>query len=263
MSTKDRTAEPGITTRHARGCRDREGRCTCTPTYRAEAWDAATRRRIYRTFPTISAARRWRQDAYSALRGGTLSADRGPTLREAADEWLAAAGAGIVRTRSGDVYKPSAIRGYEQVLRLRVLDVLGHERLREITLPQLQRFVDRIAAEGLAPATITTTITPIRAIYRRARQLGEVRTNPVSGISVPAVDRRQARFATAGRVEAMLAGLDSAEDRALWATALYAGLRRGEITALRREDVDLATGIIRVERGWDEVEGEILSLIHI
>ena len=27
---------------------------------------------------------------------------------------------------------------------------------------------------GLAAATITTTITPIRAIYRRARQLGEV-----------------------------------------------------------------------------------------
>jgi hypothetical protein len=150
MSKQNRNAaEPGITTRHAGSCRHRQTRCTCTPTYRAEAFDADAGKRVYRTFPTITAARRWRQDAYAALRAGTLSADRGPTVREAADDWLTAARAGIVRTRSGDVYKPSAIRGYEQVLRLHVLDVLGHERLREVTLPQLQRFVDRLAADGL------------------------------------------------------------------------------------------------------------------
>jgi integrase len=46
-------------------------------------------------------------------------------------------------------------------------------------------------------------------------------------------------------------------DRATWATALYAGLRQGELRALRVEDVDLATGVIRVERGWDRDEGAI------
>ena len=55
----------------------------------------------------------------------------------------------------------------------------------------------------------------------------------------------------------MLDRLDGANDRALWGTALYAGLRRGELTALHREDVDLATGVIRVERGWDDREGEV------
>ena len=38
---------------------------------------------------------------------------------------------------------------------------------------------------------------------------------------------------------------------ALWATALYAGLRRGEPLALRSEDVDLAAGVIRVDRAYD------------
>jgi integrase len=41
------------------------------------------------------------------------------------------------------------------------------------------------------------------------------------------------------------------------ATALYAGLRRGELEALHREDVDLASGVIRVERSWDGCEGEV------
>ena len=54
----------------------------------------------------------------------------------------------------------------------------------------------------------------------------------------------------------MLIAAVASRDRALWATAIYAGLRRGELQALRRADVDLATGIIRVERGWDQVAGE-------
>jgi integrase len=175
----------------------------------------------------------------------------------AADVWLEAARAGIVRNRSGETYKPAALRSYDRVLRLHVLPRLGRERLRDVTLPQLQRFVDQLAGDGLAAATITTTITPLRAIYRRARQLGDVHANPTSGVSVPAVDRRQTRFATAGQVEAMLDRLEHAKDRALWATAIYAGLRRGELMALHREEVDLATGVIRVERGWDQCEGEV------
>ena len=84
-----------------------------------------------------------------------------------------------------------AFRGYRQNLDRRVLPELGRDRLRELTLPQLQRFVDGLAADGLAPATITATITPLRAIYRRARQLGEVQANPTSGLSVPSINRRQ------------------------------------------------------------------------
>jgi integrase len=42
----------------------------------------------------------------------------------------------------------------------------------------------------------------------------------------------------------------------VWATAFYAGLRRGELMALRDQAVDLDAGEIRVVAGWDAVEGE-------
>jgi integrase len=48
------------------------------------------------------------------------------------------------------------------------------------------------------------------------------------------------------------------EHHKLWATAFYAGLRRGELRALRIEDADLAAGVIRVERSWDDEEGPIV-----
>ena len=58
------------------------------------------------------------------------------------------------------------------------------------------------------------------------------------------------------KIEPILAVV-ARRDRALWATAFYAGLRRGELYALRPGDVDLAAGVIHVRRGWDAVEGEI------
>jgi integrase len=43
---------------------------------------------------------------------------------------------------------------------------------------------------------------------------------------------------------------------------MYAGLRLGELRALRVDDVDLAGGVIRVERGWDPAEGVIELKSH-
>jgi integrase len=40
---------------------------------------------------------------------------------------------------------------------------------------------------------------------------------------------------------------------------MYAGLRRGELQALRVEDVDLGAGLIRVRHGWDRLEGQIAT----
>jgi integrase len=46
-----------------------------------------------------------------------------------------------------------------------------------------------------------------------------------------------------------------ADDRALWATATYAGLRRGELRALRASDLHATH--IEVEHGWDDYAGQI------
>jgi integrase len=229
-----------------------------TKSYRASVWSAAENKRIRQTFPTLAAARAWRQDAATAVRAGRLRAtpDYGPTIADAAQAWLDGARAGQVRNRSGDPYKPSAIRAYDQNLRLRVLPAFGDRRLGQIRRVDLQRFVDDLVAAGHSPSTVQTTLLPLQAIYRRALARGDVETNPTRGLEMPAV-RRQPKFIPSPAIADALLSAMSGEDRALFATAVYAGLRRGEMIALRWEDVDLAQGVIRVRRGWDHVEGEI------
>ena len=73
----------GIRARHARNCKSREsGRCSCKPTYQAQAYDTRTGRQVWRTFPTLSAAKLWRQDAQVALRRGTMRPPTAKTIAE-------------------------------------------------------------------------------------------------------------------------------------------------------------------------------------
>jgi integrase len=62
------------------------------------------------------------------------------------------------------------------------------------------------------------------------------------------VRSRRDRIADPVEAAALIAAVPAGQDRALWATAFYAGLRRGELQALRWQDVDLAAGFIHVER---------------
>jgi integrase len=108
----------------------------------------------------------------------------------------------------------------------------------------------------MQPATIRNALLPLRAIYRRACVRDGLAINPTTGLELPAVRGRRDRIASPAEAAKLLAALPE-EDRAIWATALYAGLRLGELRALRHEHVDIRGGLIRVEASWDPREGLI------
>jgi integrase len=250
----------GIIARHSHGCPARwdvgseKGPCRCSPRYQAQVWSPRDGKRISRTFPTQGAAKAWRHDASVALRRGTLLVGGGAKLREAAADWLAAAEAGLLRNRSGDPYKPSALRGYEQALRTRILPTLGDKQLSEIRRADLQRLVNRLMADGLSASSIRNALMPLRAIYRHALALDEVAVNPTTGVQLPAVRGRRERIASPAEAAKLIAAL-AKRDRPLWATAMYAGLRSGELQALPDELVDLDKNLIRVHWSWDPKAG--------
>ena len=247
----------GITIRHGRHCgASGGGRCTCHPAFQAQVFSARDRRTIRKSFKTLADARAWRADTKAALQKGALRAPTRTTLEEAAEDWLSAAKAGIVRTRSGDPYKPSALRSYEEALRTKVLPELGHLRLSAVDRVAVQDTVDRLVARGLAPSTVRNSVLPLRAIFRRAVARSEVAKNPTLGLSLPAVRGRRERVARPEEARDLIAALP-AGDRVIWATALYAGLRRGELQGLRWSDVDLERGVIRVDRSFDPKAGPI------
>jgi integrase len=248
-------AATGLRQRHGNRC-DGKGRCDCP--WRAEVYSKSDGKKIRKAFPTKAAAVAWRDDSRSAVRQRRMQAPTGETLRQAAAAWLEGARAGLIRTRGGDPYKPATIRSYDQTLELRILPEIGSKRLSEITRNDLQDLADALVAEGRSASTISTALLPVRAIYRRAISRGEVAVNPTTMLEMPAVRGGRDRIASPDECSKLLAALP-AGDRALWATAMYGGLRRGELLALQVEDVDLGAGLIHVRHGWDPKEGQIAT----
>jgi integrase len=177
-------------------------------------------------------------------------------VRHATEQYVEGARSGTIRNRSGEKYKPSAVRGIEQAFRLRLTPAFGPRRLGDVRRADLQRLIDRMQAHGLAASTIRNTVNAVRALYRHAVRLDLVTVDPTDGLALPAVRGQRDRIASPQEAEALLAVLPIG-DRAVWGAAFYAGLRLGELQALRWEAIDLAAGIIRVEQSWDARVGPV------
>src|SRR5688500_2198353 len=187
----------GIEVRHKKACASRDGGpCNCQPTYQASVWSARESKRIRKTFPTLAEARAWRSETQTGVRRGTLRAPEHTTVHEAADELIAGMKSGRVRTRSGDAYKPSATRSYEAALRDHIVPRLGRTRLGDVQHRDVQRIADDLLAEGRDPSTIRNALMPLRVIFRRAVEDGDLALNPCTHLRLPAVRGRRERIAS-------------------------------------------------------------------
>ena len=174
---------------------------------------------------------------------------RMPTVREAAEEWLEALTEGRTVNRSGKPSRASTVRGYQRELQASVLPALGDRRLDAVTRGDVLALIGRLQTAGLSPSTVRNVLLPLRVLYRYAGDHDWVTVNPTAGVAMPAVsESRRERFATAEEARLLVAALED-RDRPLWGSAFYAGLRRGELMALRWSDVDLVGRVLHVRPG--------------
>jgi len=254
---------PGIKTRHQARCSTNNGSpCDCSPSYQGVAYDKSTGRKIYsRRFSgknALRAANQWRRITLGNLEAGRNVIVSRKTLNQVAEEFIAGAEATppTTLTRSGKVYKPSVLRDYKSDLTQRVLPDLGAHRASDVRRGDVQRLVDRMVGEGLSASRVRNEVNSLRAVYRFANDREETDNNPCQNLRLSASNGKRDRVLSVAEGAALLRALPE-QDRALWATGLYGGLRCGELQALAWLNVDFDAGVIRVRHGWDEVEGEI------
>jgi integrase len=162
-----------------------------------------------------------------AVRTGTIRPAARMTVLGAADALVAGMADGTVLDRTGKPYKPSTRRSYKQALDSYLKpDPLARIALTDVRRRDVQDYVDRLRKQGLSPSTIANKLDPIRVIFRRALRRDEIAIDPTVELELPAVRGRRDRIATRTEAAALIDALPESE-RALWATAFYAGLRRG------------------------------------
>jgi integrase len=247
----------GVRAKHTRTCASQEGaRCNCKPSYEARVWSAREQKSISKSFRSQAAAKSWRAAALKAVERGSMKAPTKLTVKAAAEAFIERLRDGSALAKGGEQYAPKTRRGYEQALRDRIVPELGYLKLAAVQRSDVKRLRDKMIAEGFHASTIHNAFTPLQVIFREALDAEEIGVKPCEELKLPRVKRKK-EIAITSPVEArkLLAALRE-DDRPIWATAMFAGLRCGELRGLRCEDVDLDALEIHVRYGWDEQEGE-------
>jgi integrase len=250
---------PGIRARHRSQCASRDGGgCSCRPAYEANVYSKRDSKKLRATFRSLPEAKRWLNAQRKQRDDGGLRAPARITVEDACNEWLDGAREGRITNRSEGRYKPSSLRAIEQAFRLRIAPAIGQMRLSEVTRPQLQRLIGSWRAEGLSASSVRNSTNGLRILFRDAGYLTDGAVgDPTAGLRLPPVRSRRHRAITPADAETLLAALPEHE-RPVWALALYAGLRAGELCGLRWGDLDWDAALISVARSVDHVGGDVV-----
>jgi integrase len=220
-------------------------------------------------------------------RDATERRQQGATFRELAHEYLR----WIADVKDA---KPSTLRDYQWLLaepgtpfqrgerasKGLVMAALGDRPAAELTTRDIEDLLRAVAANGVAPRTVNKTRAVVSAIFNygirpstyglpanpaaHADRRRQAEPSPLAFYSPEEIEalaralaagaHRDVTKIAIGPDEANARAVEDAQDAELVRVAAYAGLRRGELIALRWRDVDFVRRAITVRRA---VSGDI------
>lgn len=219
----------------------------------------------------------WMRDVLDQARRGTLPGmvRTGATFADAAAEFLRYA-------EHDRTLKPSTIRGYRSIIDAYLNPAFGTRPVEDITMADIERWragltsvhderlrerrqadgkrastvagrpkVQPAEAKSLANNSKNRIVTLMHGVFARACKVYGLQSNPVAG-----VERHPVKLAgdidvfSPEEVWALVRAAADEQDGALYLTAAFTGLRRGELLALRWRDVDYTGSTLRVRASY-------------
>lgn len=128
---------------------------------------------------------------------------------------------------------------------------LGEKGLSDIDHLVLRRYLAEMRAKNYSKRTVARKLASLRSLFRFLYREGHIKTNPISAIRTPKLDKKLPIVLDVAKVarlvqcppEDSIAGL---RDRAIMETLYSAGIRVSELVGLDLDDVDFISEVIKV-----------------
>jgi integrase len=173
----------------------------------------------------------------AAMSGRTAPMRSRVTFRTIATEW---------ETTVLPMYKHSTQKHRRFMLNKHLSPRFGDKAVCEITRQEIQVYVAQLIQRGYAPKSIDHVHDVLSAVLRTAVKWGHIAENPASGVDLPKLRAVRPKWAlTPPQAAALLNKLPPME-RAMVGLAILSGLRRGELFALRWQDIDQESRVLKV-----------------
>ncbi len=145
--------------------------------------------------------------------------------------------------------RESSYDRYKIALEKHILPELGTIQLGKLTTRQVQMFYNKKLKEKQSPSSVYTMHKVLHGGLKRAVKLRYISYNPAHDVSLPANEPvRKGKSLTVEQAKHLLQVARGHRLEAFIALALTTGMRHGELTALRWEDINFEEGTIYIHR---------------
>jgi integrase len=203
--------------------------------------------RITKYGKTAKEAYKHLQEAIDDLKQGKITLSPKQTVGQYLTHWLE----NVHRLK----IEPQTLQVDRSIFRVHLLPEFGHLRLDQVSREQIQAFCTELFDEGLAPGYIQRIYVLLSSAFQEAVENGILVRNPCHRVTLPRVERYQARFLTLEESRRLVA---AAKGHRLWLFLLLmltTGARRGEVTGLCWSDINEEKGEMYIGRTIVRING--------
>lgn len=202
-------------------------------------------------FATLAEAKAYRDEILAKHRSGTLPTNLKLTVGEYLASWIA--------TKEANGLKPSTARGYRSHIDNYLVPYVGGRKLSELRPAHLNDMYVAIRADrGMSAATVVNVNRTLKSALTSALKQGEVDRNVAMLAELPTTVAPDIQAWTIEQRKTFLTTLAGHRLRPLFFLASHTGLRRGELVALRWQDVDLDAGELIVVKNAVQVGATVV-----
>lgn len=197
-------------------------------------------------------------DLLHQLDTGTFIKPGKTTLAEYLERWL--------KDYAWPNLAPRTAEGYESVIRRHLVPALGNIPLTQVKPEHLQRYYSETLAGGrcdgkgaLNPTTVSHHHTCLHRALKMALKWGLISRNPADAVTPPRPQRSEIHTMNEDDITRFLEATKATPHYVLFYVALFSGMRRSELLALRWCDVDLLLCQAHITRSLHHLRtGEIV-----
>ena len=209
------------------------------------------RKRIKVTGKEKTEAKDKLDDALRKIKEGTPIGKALETVADVLRYWLER---GLDRKK---IRSQNTIDGLTWTVEKQLIPAIGGYRLRDLECEHVENMLAAMAAKGMSSSSLIRVHTTLTRALKWAQRRGKVYRNVSDLVETPVGTQRPSQALTVAQVKAVL---DTARDdrlHALWTLGLVLGMRPGELTGLRWQDVDLDMGVISVWQSLKHRKGQL------
>jgi len=185
------------------------------------------------------AVRRIREIQHQLDSGAFIKPNR-LTLKEYLEKWLA----DYVSTR----LSPRSLERYSGIVHNYLIPEMGRLTLAQLKPEHIQAHYGAMLKKGLTPQSVRYHHAVIHKALQTAVKWELTKRNVADAVEPPKKVRTEMQYWTLEEVNRFLDSVQGSEYYGVFHTALFTGMRRGELLGLKWSDVDLIASEITVKR---------------